>query len=128
MKTLNETLAPTTAVGSRPSLALVVGAIVMLAAFDLIGTALARHWAVHRATAALVLGIAVFAALFVVYARSLAFAELSTVTIGWIVLVQVGVVILERLDGNTVPTPKLAAIAGILALQAFLILSDLSKS
>lgn len=128
MTTVNETLAPTAAAGSRPSVALVVGAIVMLATCDLVGTALARHWAVHRATAALAFGIGVFAALFVVYARSLAYAELTTVTIGWIVLVQVGVVILERLDGVAMPAPKLAAIAGILGLQGFLILSDLSRS
>jgi hypothetical protein len=126
MTSAHETLTPTTAAaGSRPSL--VVGAMVILATLDLVGAALARHWAIHRAAPAMVLGLGVFAVLFVVYAQSLAYAELTTVTIGWIVLVQVGVVVLQRLDGVAIPAPKLAAIAGILALQAFLTLSDLSR-
>jgi hypothetical protein len=102
--------------------------MVILATLDLVGATLARHWAIHRAAPALVLGVGVFAVLFVVYAQSLAHAELTTVTIGWIVLVQVGVVVLERLDGVAIPAPKLAAIACILALQAFLTLSDLSRA
>jgi hypothetical protein len=104
----------------------IVTAIVVLAALDLIGAALARSWSDHRSIITMVGGMTVFSLLFLVYGKSLDYAELSTVTIGWIVLLQIGVVVLDRLNGVAIPPPKLAAIGLILALQAYLTVSDLS--
>lgn len=113
--------------GATGNVGLALGAMVALAALDLIGAVFARHWAVHRAPLALVAGAVVFGILFLVYARSLRYAELTTVTIGWVVLLQVGVVVLERVDGVAIPPTKVAVIVAILGLQAVLTFGDLGR-
>ena len=61
-------------------------------------------------------GLLSFGALFAVYAVSLRLAELSTVTFGWIVTLQVGLLLLERVRYEVVlPSGKWAAIVAILA-------------
>jgi hypothetical protein len=51
-------------------------------------------------------------------------AELSVVTFGWIVFLQVGLLILDRVRyGVELPPGKWVAIAAILVLQAYLILA-----
>jgi hypothetical protein len=109
-------------VGPRPAVAVL--AIIALASLDLLGAVLAKHWAEHRNVTALVGGILVFVVLFVVYGRSLAYAELATVTFGWIVLLQVGVLVLDRFRyGAALGGGRIAAMVAILALQAYLVLS-----
>jgi hypothetical protein len=98
-----------------------VGAMTVLAVVDLVGAWLARRWADHGSTAAFVGGLGAFLVLFLVYAKSLKYAELSTVTIGWVVLLQVGVIVLDLARGVTIEGPKAVAIALVLALQAYLI-------
>lgn len=115
-----------TSAGDGRRLVPIVAAILVLAALDLLGAALARSWSDHRSIITMVGGMMVFSLLFLVYGKSLDYAELSTVTIGWIVLLQIGVVVLDRLNGVAIPPPKLAAIGLILALQAYLTVSDLS--
>jgi hypothetical protein len=115
-----------TSVGEGRRLLPVVAAMLALAALDLIGAALARSWSDHRSIVTLVGGMTVFSFLFIVYGKSLDYGELSTVTIGWIVFLQIGVVVLDRLNGVAIPPPKMTAIALILALQAYLTASDLS--
>lgn len=105
----------------------VIAAMVALGALDLIGAALARSWSEHRSMIAMVGGVTVFGLLFVVYGKSLDYAELSTVTIGWVVLLQVGVVVLDRLHGVAIPPSRLTAIGLILALQIYLTMSDLTQ-
>jgi hypothetical protein len=75
-------------------------AMVALAALDLVGAILARHWATHRSAVALAGGVVVFATLFVVYGKSLDYAHLTTVTLGWLVLLQTGVIVLDRVQGG----------------------------
>ncbi|MDH4075538.1 MAG: hypothetical protein OEW29_06325, partial [Acidimicrobiia bacterium] len=100
-----------------------VGSMLALAVLDLIGAVLARHWADHRALVSLVGGMAVFALLFVVYGRSLDYAELSTVTIGWVAFLQIGVVLLDRFDGGVaIPPHKLIAMGAIMVAQCVLTL------
>jgi hypothetical protein len=116
-----------TTVRQRRAVGPVVLAVVALAGLDLVGAALARHWSDHRSAIAMTGGIVTFAVLFVVYARSLDYAELSTVTIGWVVLLQVGVVAFDRLNGVAISPARFTIIAAILVLQMMLTLSDLSK-
>lgn len=112
-------LAPTAA---RPAVA--VMAMVALAALDLVGALLARRYADHRSILALVGGCCVFALLFLVYGASLAYAELVTVTFGWVVLLQVGVVLIERvLDGVAIPPDRVAVMSAIVVLQGYLLLA-----
>ena len=102
---------------------LLVGAMLMLAGLDFIGAVLAREWATERNHWLFAGGLVAFGALFAVYAVSLRLAELSTVTFGWIVTLQVGL-LLERVRYEVVlPSGKWAAIVAILALQAYLILA-----
>lgn len=112
---------------SDRSIGPVIAGIVALAGLDLIGAALARSWADHRSAVSLIGGVLVFGLLFVVYGKSLDHAELSTITIGWVVLLQVGVVVLDRFHGVMISTPRMAAIGLILALQAYLTVSDLGS-
>jgi hypothetical protein len=106
-----------------PDVLVAIAAMVVLAGLDLAGVVLARQWADNRSVLALVGGIAVFAALFAVFAASLDHAELATVTFGWIVILQVGVILLERFrHGVAIGPDRLGIMVAILALQAYLIL------
>jgi hypothetical protein len=102
------------------------GAMVMLAALDFLGAVLAKEWAEgrNRNHWLFAAGLVAFGALFAVYAVSLKVAELSTVTFGWIVTLQVGLLLLERIRyAVELPNGKWAAIVAILVLQAYLILA-----
>jgi hypothetical protein len=94
---------------------LLVGAMVMLAALDFLGAVLAKEWAEGRNHWLFAAGLVAFGALFAVYAVSLKVAELSTVTFGWIVTLQVGLLLLERIRyAVELPNGKWAAIVAIL--------------
>jgi len=99
-------------------------AMVILAAIDLLGAVAAKQWALERQPRALALGTAAFLLLFWVYASALQYAELSLVTLGWIVVLQVGVLLLDRLRyGVDLPVDRWVAIALILGAQAYLLLA-----
>ncbi len=99
------------------------GAMAALAALDFVGALFAKGWVEHRSPWLFGAGVATFVVLFVVYAHSLEVAELSTVTFGWIVCLQVGLVVFERVRyAVALPTGKVVAIVAILALQAYLVL------
>ena len=98
-----------------------------LAGLDLLGALAAKEWAESRSALPLGLGALAFVVLFWVYASSLQYAELAVVTMGWIVLLQVGIVLVDRLHfGATLPAGKLAAIVVILAAQGYLLLAPSS--
>lgn len=100
------------------------GAMLALAGLDFVGTIFAKEWVERQHPTYFVAGLLAFGVLFGVYAASLKVAELSTVTFGWIVVLQVGILILERVRyGVDLPSGKWAAIVAILALQAYLILA-----
>ena len=100
-------------------------AMVCLAGLDLVGRA--PRQGVGRRTAAsgrLVLGAGAFLVLFWVYASSLRYAELALVTMGWIVMLQVGLVLVDRWRyGVELPTGKWVAIGIVLVAQAYLVLA-----
>ena len=98
--------------------------MVALAGLDLLGAIAAKEWAEKQNTVALALGALSFIVLFWVYASSLQYAELAVVTMGWIVLLQVGIILVDRLHfGATLPAGKMAAVVVILAAQAYLLLA-----
>lgn len=99
-------------------------AIVALAGLDLVGAVLASRWSAGREPLALVVGMVTFGLLFVVYARGLSYATLTTVTLGWVVLLQVGVVVIDNIERRSLPPPdRLGVIVVILALQGYLVLT-----
>ncbi|MCC6790999.1 MAG: hypothetical protein IT336_04895 [Thermomicrobiales bacterium] len=101
---------------------LTLGAMLALAGLDFAGAIFAKEWADRGHYVLLIGGVFSFTALFIVYARILQVAELSVVTLGWVVFLQVGILALDRVHyGVTMPWQKWAAIILILALQAYLI-------
>ena len=101
-----------------------LSAMVVLALFDFVGAVFAKEWADTRQPWWFVAGLATFMGLFCFYAYSLKTAELSIVTIGWVVFLQVGLLLYERVRyGTELPPLKWAAIGLILALQAYLVLA-----
>lgn len=100
-----------------------VAAMILLALLDFIGAVFAKEWADTRQPWWFVAGLVAFIGLFAVYATSLKTAELSIVTIGWVVFLQVGLLLYERVRyGASLPPLKWLAIVLILTLQAYLVL------
>jgi hypothetical protein len=99
-------------------------AMVCLAGLDLVGAVFAKEWAQNGSVRALVLGAGAFLVLFWVYASSLRYAELALVTMGWVVMLQVGLVLVDRWRyGVELPTGKWVAIGVVLLAQAYLVLA-----
>lgn len=99
-------------------------AMAALAALDLLGAVAAKVWAQDGSRWALAAGAATFVVLFWVYASALQYAELAVVTMGWIVLLQVGIIVVDRVQfGATLPAGKLLAVAVILVAQGYLLLA-----
>ena len=99
-------------------------AVLGLAGLDLVGAVAAKEWVEHRSGLALAAGLGTFVVLWWVYASSLQYAELAVVTMGWIVLLQVGIILVDRLHfGATLPAGKMAAVVVILAAQGYLLLA-----
>ena len=95
-----------------------------LAALDLFGAFAAKEWAESKNNGALAVGALSFLVLFWVYASSLQYAELAVVTMGWIVLLQVGILVIDRVVyDSSLPAGKLAAVVVILAAQGYLVLA-----
>jgi hypothetical protein len=98
--------------------------MVSLAGLDLAGALFAKEWAQNGSARGLVLGAGVFLVLFWVYASSLRYAELALVTMGWIVMLQIGLVLVDRWRyGVELPTGKWVAIGIVLVAQAYLVLA-----
>lgn len=106
-----------------------LAAMLILAGLDFAGAIFAKAWVEDRQVTWFLAGLFAFGVLFAVYAHSLRFAELSVVTFGWIIFLQVGLLIYERLRYDVaLPPAKWAAIALILVLQAYLILAPNAAS
>ena len=102
-------------------------AMAVLAGLDLLGAIAAKEWAEKQSIAAIAFGTIASVALFWFYASSLQYAELAVVTMGWIVLLQVGIVIVDRVHFGTVLGPdKIGALIIILVAQGYLVLAPSS--
>jgi hypothetical protein len=100
------------------------GAMIALAGLDLVGAYCAMRYLSTGATAWWSVGAISYVALFGVYAASLRWAELGTVTLGWIVFLQVGVLVMDKLaNGTVLPMGKWLAVAAILGLMGYVLLA-----
>jgi hypothetical protein len=107
-----------------PAAVVATVAMVALAGQDLVGAFAAKEWAEHRSPVPMLLGVATFGVRFWVSASSLQYAELALVTMGWVVMLQVGLVVLDRVRyGVELPAGKWVAIVVLLAAQAYLLLA-----
>jgi hypothetical protein len=106
-----------------------IGFMLLLAALDFAGTMLAKEWTIHRAPWQLVLGAGAFVALFVVLVLGLRYAEMSIITLGWIVVLQAAVIVVDRSRyGTTITTGGWVAIVLIVVLQGYLVLGATSAA
>jgi hypothetical protein len=114
--------------GRLPEPAVLFLAMLLLASLDLVGAILAKSWSEQRTFPWFAAGATVFVLLFWVYGSVLKVAELSIVTLGWIVILQVAVVILDRVRYSVPVSPgQFSAIVAILVLQGYLVLSASSS-
>jgi hypothetical protein len=112
---------------SWPTPVIAALAMVLLAVVDLTSTYVTKEAVVRRSVPWASGGVALFVLLFYVYASSLQYAELTLVTLGWIVFLQVGVVMLDRFRyGQVLGPDKWAAIVLIIAAQTYLLLAPTS--
>lgn len=106
-----------------PRFVVLTGAMILLAALDFCGALLARQWATAGSRPCFLVGVATFVVLFAVYAKSLETAELSVVTMGWVVLLQVGLILVDRFRYSVAMSwDKWLVVIVILMLQAYLML------
>jgi hypothetical protein len=104
--------------------ALCIGAMLGLAGLDFIGSFFAKEWTLHHHPGLFLAGLVSFVILYVVFTSSLRIAELSVVGFGWIVFLQVGLVLLDRMRyGVIFPPGKWVAIVLLFVLQAYLVLA-----
>src|SRR4051794_30142834 len=107
---------------SWPFVAVAGVAMVLLAVIDFVGSVAAKQWSATGSGRWLALGLGCFLLLFYVYASSLRYADLALVTMGWIVLLQVGLLMLDQMRyGVTLAPDKWVAIGLILVLQTYLV-------
>jgi hypothetical protein len=102
-------------------------AMLLLAAVDLASTYATKEAVVRRSVPWASAGVVLFVVLFYVYASSLQYAGLTLVTLGWVVFLQVGVIMLDRFRyGQVLSADKWVAVALLLAAQAYLLLAPAS--
>ena len=108
---------------SWPHAAVAALAMLVLAGLDLAGAFAAKEAVAQRSAAWSLAGVGLFALLFWVYASSLQYAELAPVTFGWVVLLQVGVLLLDRFRYQaSIPAGAWVAVVVIVAAQTYLVL------
>jgi hypothetical protein len=106
----------------RPAVA--VGAMLVLAGLDVAGALLAKRWATGGSVLWFGAGVGCFIVLFWVYGSSLRYAELVPVTFGWIVALQVSLMLLDSIRSpHPVPMGRWIAAVGIIALEGYLLFS-----
>jgi len=107
---------------SWPHVLVALTAMVVLAALDLGGAYAAKEAVSRRSPLMAGVGVVLFVGLFWVYASSLQYADLGPVTLGWVVLLQVGVLMLDRFRYDShLSTGKWVAVVVIIAAQAYLL-------
>ena len=103
-------------------IAIVVGITALLAVLDLTGAILAKEWADRRHHWLFAVGAVCAVGLFVVFAVAVRFAEMSTVTLCWVVTMQVGLMLAEQFRYGVGHGPdRWAAVLAMVALQVYLL-------
>jgi hypothetical protein len=111
---------------SWPQPLVTVLAMLVLAVVDLASAVAAKEAVVRRSLPMAAIGLGLYVLLFWIYASSLRYAELAPVTLGWIVVLQVGVLLLDKFRyGATLSRGQWVAVAVLLAAQAYLLLAPM---
>ncbi|MCW2527519.1 MAG: hypothetical protein JWM76_2379 [Pseudonocardiales bacterium] len=112
-----------------PTVVLVPSMIVLLAGIDIAGALAAKTWADAPGIWVFVAGSGIYILLFWTYALSLRHGELTTVTIGWVVVITVGTMVLDQFHyGAHFPLSKWIAALAVVVLLSYLVLDTGSDS
>lgn len=104
--------------------AAIAGITLVLAAVDVVESVLAKEWSERRSLWMLSGGVVAAVTLFALFSVAVRYTEMSTVTLGWIVVMQVGLMVTERVRyGVDHGLDRWAAVAGMVALQAYLLVA-----
>lgn len=107
--------------GSWPTPLVGAFAMVALASVDLLASITAKEAVVRRSAPLALVGAGLFLLLFWVYVSSLQYAELAPVTFGWIVVLQIGVLLVDRYRyGAHLPRGAWFAILLMIVTQGYL--------
>jgi hypothetical protein len=108
-----------------PRAGIAIGAMLVLAGLDLVGALLARRWAHGGSLVWFGAGVACFAVLFWVYGSSLRYADLVPVTFGWIVALQIGLMLIDGArSAHGIATGRWIAAVAIVVLEGYLLFSS----
>ncbi|MEI2779594.1 MAG: hypothetical protein V9G19_27270 [Tetrasphaera sp.] len=100
-------------------------AMAVLAAVDMVFSYAAKEWVTTRSQTALAVGVASALVLFWFYASALQYAEMAVVTLGWIVLLQVGLMAIDVVKYGARPTAaQWVAVVVIISAQGYLVISS----
>jgi hypothetical protein len=105
-----------------PAALLVPALIALLAAVDFLLGLVAKSWSGSGSAPLLTLGLALSAVLFWLYGVSLRHGHLSSITLGWVVVLTVADLLVDRFQfGVQLPPSKWLAAAGAVVLLGYLI-------
>jgi hypothetical protein len=109
-------------VGRLPAPVVVPVMVVVLAGIDLASGVVAKSWAASDSAWLMAGGFAMYLVMFWLYGVTLRFGELSTITIGWVVLVTVGNIALDKFRYQVAfPASKWIAALATVALLVYLL-------
>lgn len=105
-----------------PAAVLVPALIALLAAVDFLLGLVAKSWSGSSSALTLAAGLGLSALLFCLYGVSLRHGHLSSITLGWVVVLTVADLLVDRFQfGVQLPTSKWLAAAGAVVLLGYLI-------
>ena len=105
-----------------------IAAMAGLAALDLAGACLAKELSARPRFWMYAIAIGIWVLLFVVYVWSMRFDDLWVVTFGWITMLQVGVLLIDRfMFGTEVSARKWALAAALVVVQIGLLLPEQAR-
>jgi len=106
----------------RPAVLLVPSLIGLLAAVDFLLGLVAKSWSSSSSAIMLALGLALSGLLFWIYGLSLRHGHLSSITLGWVVLLTVADLLVDRFRFGVQLSPsKWLAAAGAVVLLGYLL-------
>ena len=112
-----------------PAPVVAVGALLALTVLDLAGSSLAKEAVQRRSVPIAAAGAGLFVLMFWIFASTLAVANLVAVTVGWCVLVQIGVLLMDHFRyGSDLPAGKYVAVVVALAAQVYLLAGPSGES
>jgi hypothetical protein len=111
--------------GKLGNMGSLVGLTLALAVLDLGVATFAKEWSLRRDPRLLIAGVAAALVLFGVFVIALGYGEMSTVTLGWIVSVQAGLMLMEHVRyGIHHPAGHWVVVGVIVTLQGYLLVTQ----